>query len=362
MEACYVYRKEMNQEELILKYQNKILSNPKYDSNICKEQISITEGFLVYPFMDGIIKNLAYLVIRKGKQQTGVIDVSCNLASRDFMLRELSLKSFIQEPRPIEDFTIFNAKDIETYEKEFINRILEKATKAICKRHNVVLTDRTNDIDISPIQKFEELEKRYYLEEVYFIDYFSKKHKKPYKSVFSPLMNDFYSFDYKKSEVYEQFYKLYKRPIVYIPKDYLDHYYSIAFQTYLITIEELKYIKPSQLLTKLRKNVKYKEYSKSNEYLHQLIFYFKKKDYLKELAYQKSSLINDVFYYYLTLQYNPQSGYQLAELVKNNVIEDNWLRLIEKSNRLGHTLSKKELYEYYSEPKNYNAYYLKRYS
>ncbi|MDE6660934.1 MAG: hypothetical protein K2J93_03810, partial [Anaeroplasmataceae bacterium] len=149
---------------------------------------------------------------------------------------------------------------------------------------------------------------------------------------------------------------------VYIPKEYLDFYYDLAFQVYLSTKEELKYIKPSELLTKIRKNIKYKEYSKYKDYLNQLIFYFKRKEYLKEFTNSEKGLMQDIFYSYLTLKYNPQSGYHLAELVLSHVVDDNYLKLLDISSRQGNTLAKKALFEYYSEPKNYNSYYVKRYS
>ncbi|MDE6655856.1 MAG: hypothetical protein K2J85_02570, partial [Anaeroplasmataceae bacterium] len=355
MEECYVFRKEYEKEELILKYQNKILSNPKFDSQINPEQISITECFLVYPFIEGTIKNLEYLVLRDGKQKSGVIDVNCSLVSKDFLLHELSTKDFVIEPHSWNEYNIFNVKDIEIYEKDFIERILEKTTKSICQRHNLILTDRTNAIDISPIKNFEELNKRYYLEQVYVFDYFSKRHKKPYKSIYSPLKDKFYQLDFKRSEQFLNFYKLYKRPIVYVPKEYIEDYYDIAFDVFLSTSEELKYIKPSALLAKVRKNIKYKEYSKYEDYLKQLIFYFRKREYLREFTNKKTGLRLDIFYSYLTLKHNPQSGYRLAELVSSHVVEDNYLKLLGISAKQGNTLAKKALFEYYSEPKNYNS-------
>ncbi|MDE7161307.1 MAG: hypothetical protein K2N65_00960, partial [Anaeroplasmataceae bacterium] len=153
-----------------------------------------------------------------------------------------------------------------------------------------------------------------------------------------------------------------KRPIVYIPKAFLEQYYSLSFCTFLTTKEELNYIKPSELYYKIKKNIKYKEYSKYEEYLDQLIFYYKKTQYLKELAPIGKKLKDEIFYYYLTLKYNPQSGYNLAMLVLNHVIEDNYLKLFEISARQGNTLAKKALFEHYSKPRCYNAYYIKRYS
>ncbi|MDE6241204.1 MAG: hypothetical protein K2M08_02150 [Anaeroplasmataceae bacterium] len=362
METCYVFRKDLEKEEIIEKYKSRILNDPKFDTEINLEQISITSGFLVYPFIDGNIKNLEYLVLRDGKQKSGVIDASCSLVSKDFLLHELSIKDFKEEEHNINEYNIFNVKDIEIYEKEFIKRLLEKTERSICQRHNLILTERKNSIDISPIKTFNEFNKKYYLEEVYCLDYFSKKHRKPFKSMYSSITDSFYSIDFKRSEQFMDFYKEFKRPVVYVPKEYLEYYYDLAFNVYIATKEELKYIKPSLLLSKIRKNIKYKEYSKYSEYLNQLIFYFKRKEYLKEFTNAQEGLKKDIFYSYLTLKHNPQSGYHLAELVLNHVVEDNYLKLLDISARQGNTLAKKALFEYYSEPKNYNSYYVKRYS
>ncbi|MDE7263981.1 MAG: hypothetical protein K2N64_04915, partial [Anaeroplasmataceae bacterium] len=157
-------------------------------------------------------------------------------------------------------------------------------------------------------------------------------------------------------------YKLYKSPIVYIPKDYVNEYYDLSFQVFQKTTEQLKYIKPATLLNKLKKNVKYEEYSKHEDYLNQLIFYFRKREYLKIWENKEKSLRYKIFYCYMTLKYNPQSGYMLAELVKDHIVEDNPLKLLNISAKLGNTLAKKALFEYYSDPKNYNAYNIKRYT
>ncbi len=362
MEACYVYRKEMSEEELLQIYKSRIESNPKFSSEVNLNLISITQGFLVYPLIDSSIKNLEYLVLRSKKQQSGVIDVAYHYVSKNFLLNELSTKNFELEDHTIQEYPLFNPKEIEKSEKEFIKYIIEKASKSICKRHNLIITDKANDIDISPIKAFESLEKKYYLEEVYALDYFEKGNRKPWKSLYSPYHNDFYELDFKKSIEYDAYYKLYKHPIVYIPKSYLSFYYDVSFKVYLDTIEELKYLKPAAHLSKLRKNVLYKEYTKYKDYLNQLIFYYRKKEYLKEYTTDCKGLRQQIFYSYLTLKYNPQSGYYLAGLVQNHIIEDNYTKLLDISAKQKNTLAKKALFEYYSEPVSYNSYYLKRYS
>ena len=93
-----------------------------------------------------------------------------------------------------------------------------------------------------------------------------------------------------------------------------------------------------------------------------MFFYFKKRSYLAFYTIKGNSLKEEIFYCYLTLKFDPQSGYRLAQLVKDHISEDNYLSLLNTSSKLGNTLAKKTLYEYYSQPKNFNEYYIKRYS
>ncbi len=362
MDNCYVLQKSLTDEEIISIYTEKIKETTKFDHDIVEDYITITKGYYVYPFIEGKIRNLEYLIIRGRKEQSGVIDTSCSFASKDFAMLELSSQSFQRVEKDLNEFNIFNYTVIEQSDKEFIERLLERTLDTICQRHNLILTNRENEIDISPIKDFEELNKKYFLEEIYCIDYFEKGQRKPFKSIYSCYFNDFYTLDFKKTKEYTDFLKLYKRPIVYMPTYLMDQYYDIAFRIYLETIEELKYIKVTELYTKVRKNVKYKEYSKHENYLEKLIFYFKKRSYLAFYTIKGNSLKEEIFYCYLTLKFDPQSGYRLAQLVKDHILEDNYLSLLNTSSKLGNTLAKKTLYEYYSQPKNFNEYYIKRYS
>ena len=70
---------------------------------------------------------------------------------------------------------------------------------------------------------------------------------------------------------------------------------------------------------------------------------------------------NKIFYYYLTLNYNCDSGYSLASLVKLGIIKDDYTKLLIKSAKLGNMQAKKALVEYYSNPRNYDENMMKRY-
>ncbi len=363
LERYYIYKKDLDNTSLLEAYKAELTKkNKKFILDVDEDLIAITKGYYVYPFIDGMVKDLEYLIVSDHKQKSGKIDMRCNVASREFILNELNTSQFEEETISLEELNIFNHSDLQKYDDLFISVLLDRATTAICQRHNLILTDKNNTIDIAPIRDFQEINKRFYLEEIYVMEYFEKGKRNVYKSVFSSYFNAFYTFDYLKTKEYMDFYKRFKSPVAYIPKDYIDFYYDIAYQVYLNTCEELKYIKESDLLTKVRKNVQYEQYSMHEEYLDKLIFYFRKKMYLSSYSKRSTGLKYDVFYCYLTLKFNPQSGYQLASYVKDSILEDNYIKLLSYAQKQGNSLAKKALYEYYTNPKTYNAYYVKRYS
>ncbi len=362
MLECYTFEKEINKEELINKYKNIIISNQKYDNELKIEQIAISDEYIIYPKIDGLIKNLKYLIDKNNNTKNGSIDISYSIISNLFILNELKTSNFKISDKNIDEYSIYNKEDIEKYDKLFIDKIIDKAKLNICKRHNFIYTSKNNYLDISPIKDFKELNKKYFLEKVYILSYFSKKSKRNYKSIYSVYKNDFYLFEYELSDIYKKFIKKYKRPIVYIPKNYLNKYYDLAFNIFLKTEEELKYISYNDLYNKILKNIKYKEYNCYEDYLNKLIFYYRKKKYLKEYKNNNSNLINNIFYYYLTLKYNSESGYNLAELVDNNIIDGDYTVFLKISEKLGNNLARKKLYEYYLSPKYYDENNLKRYS
>ncbi|MBD5390596.1 hypothetical protein HDR67_01170, partial [bacterium] len=55
MEKCYVYRNELDKEELLEIYKEKLAANPKFEKEMHEDQITITNGFLVYPKIEGDI-------------------------------------------------------------------------------------------------------------------------------------------------------------------------------------------------------------------------------------------------------------------------------------------------------------------
>ena len=125
--------------------------------------------------------------------------------------------------------------------------------------------------------------------------------------------------------------------------------------------DELKYITDERLYIKAKENIKYKKNAQYYDYLDKLIFYYKKNKYLALYECKEQTLRDKIFYYYLTLKYISESGYSLAMLVKLGIIEDDYIRLLEISAKLGNLEAKKALIEYYNSPKNYSESKLKRY-
>lgn len=362
MEKYYSHSCDLNDLELKELFINAIKESKMFVSDIEEELLAITKSCIAYPFYDGVIRNLEYLAVKNGHQTTGKMDVSFNLSSPKFLIEEFKTKDFSLELDEYYEKDILNDDEIKEFEKKFINGILDKMKANICTRHNLFLNDKNNTIDIAPIKDFESLNKRFYFEEVVCFTYFDKSTKKTLKSVYSSLLKRFYKLDFIKKEEYKSYLKKYKRPLVYLPKEFYDDYYNLSYGVYLETCEQLKYITSSDLLKKIKSNIEYKSYTKYKEYLNQIIFYYKRKDYLKEFNIEAESLREQIFYYYLTLRHNNKSGLKLAELVKSHILNDSYIRLLEISCKLGNQEAKKLLFEYYNHPATYSSIYLKRYS
>ena len=76
---------------------------------------------------------------------------------------------------------------------------------------------------------------------------------------------------------------------------------------------------------------------------------------------KNEKLKDKIFYYYLTLGHNKESGLELAKLIKLGLVSDSYPKMLMKSTELGSLEAKKYLIEYYKSPKYYNENILKRY-
>ena len=364
MDIYRVLNEEINSEKGLQLYKNKIKESPKFIDSINQDLISVEEGYYLYCFMFGMVKDLDYYVLLDNKNISGKINVELDYPSGTFLLNGLKRDDYV-EVDSLDNLYIFNKNDVEFCEKKFIDKINDRCIESICERHRVILTDKNNKIDVVPIREFNEYNREFYLEKVYKIHYVTNK--KNYVSIISSVTGRFYCLDFINSDTYEEFYKKYKNPIVYIPTFLKDIYYDKAFKIYLKTIDELRYIKEKDLLRKIKDNHLNVNHPNYYFYLLQGIFYFKKKEYLK---YYKVNTNNDYMYVlfdlYLTCNYQCNSGFMLYEYSSIGLIEDNSLkniiRLLEISYKLGNVNAKKILFDHYHKPKYYSHYYIKRYS
>lgn len=364
MNRYRLLNERINKDEIIKIYKDKIVKSSKFINEINDELISVEEGFYLYCFMYGKVRDLEYYVLVDKKNIDGKIDVEIDYPSGMFLFNGLKRNNY-QEVSGLDDLFIFNKEDIDKLDNEFINAFNERCIDSICQRHKVILTDKKNKIDITPIREFEILDKEFYLEKVYKIHYVTNK--KNYVSVISGVSGKFYYLDFIYSDIYNDFLKKYKYPIVYIPDMLKDIYYDKSFDVYVKTLDELRYIKERELFNKIKENYLNVNHPNYYFYLLQGIFYFKKKSFLKYYQINKNDDIRYVLFdLYLTCYYQADSGYKLYEYSGVGLLEDNSLkniiRLLEISFKLGNVYAKKILFDHYHKPKYYNEYYIKRYS
>ena len=365
-EHYFLLETDLNREVVSL-FKEEVLKDDRFIREINENLITIEEGYFIYGFFTAKIVNQEYLIIRNEQTQSAAIDAEYTLPSKDFLLRGLKRDQAKKELDSVRELKIFNLKDISKQEKNFLKGIQLKAGEMICERHNLFLKQKGNRLDVAPIRDFDFYEQEFYLEKVYQIHYRSKTSKKDLVSIYSAVSNRFYQLNFLKTKEFEQFYKKFKRPLVFLPEEYQSYYEKICYDVYEKTIKELNYLKEGELLKKIRQNISYPEYSKFRDYLFQGIFYFRKKELLKYYPLKKTDDLQKwIFDLYLTLSFQEESGYELAQLIRAGLLEEGQLSArLEKLNisyRLGNIYAKKELYEHYSHPMYYDENVLKRYS
>lgn len=361
-----IFIESINKDSAYIKYKDAIVSSSKFIKDINDELITIEEGYYIYCFYHGEIKDLEYLAIQNNKNIKGKIDIEHDYFSGDFLLNDLSRDMANNSINSLDGYNIFNMSDVIKCEKFFINSIISKGEEMICKRHRVLLTNKDNKVDVVPIREFKVFNKDFYLEKVYKIHYVSKFKKKNYVSIISGVTGRVYELSYIINEEYKEFLKKYKNPIVYIPNFLKEDYYEKCYKIYLKTKEELRFLSEKELYKKIKDNIENNNHPNHEEYLLEGIFYFKKRGYLKYYnVIETNRLRITLLDLYLGLNYQNLCGYKLAEYYKLGIIlgdNKDRIKMLETSCRLGNVAAKKLLYEHYLEPKYYDEYYLKRYS
>ncbi len=210
------------------------------------------------------------------------------------------------------------------------------------------------------------LEIKYIYESVYIIRYRDKTQNKDYVSIYSSYHNDFYSFDFVKSNEYLEYKRKYARPISYIPKEFIELYYADSFKVYIQTINRLRYSSKREILRKIRINTKYIDNLEYKEYLYMGIYYFKIRKYLKKIKIDSNDIKRKIYLSYLCLYHNENAGLFLFECGKlgilNNCKIGYLIGLLKISYSLGSLEAKKLLYEQYSLPRYYDEYFINKYS
>lgn len=360
MEELYLFENNIDIEEVKYKFIEALTKSKIYQNEFVVENLIIEAKYIIYPFIHGKIKNINYFIVKGINEKNGVIDGEYSYINNAFLLNELKTDNFTTTNKTLDEFDIINLEVIEKDFDKFLSKLNEKLEKGICDRHNLRISVKENKLDIAVIKEFDILKKQYYLEQVYEITYLDSK-KKIFKSIYSPLKDEFYKLDFMFNESFKEYLKNYKRPIVSIPKEYYLDYYRLSFEIYSKVKEELNYITEERLYIKAKENIKYKKNVQYYDYLDKLIFFYKRNKYLSLYENKYQSLKSKIFYYYLTLKHISESGYSLAVLVKLGIIDDDYIKLLEISAKLGNLEAQKSLIEYYNSPKNYNENKLKRY-
>lgn len=72
LERYYIYKKDLDNTSLLESYKAELTKkNKKFILDVDEDLIAITKGYYVYPFIDGMVKDLEYLIVSDHKQKSG---------------------------------------------------------------------------------------------------------------------------------------------------------------------------------------------------------------------------------------------------------------------------------------------------
>ncbi len=361
----YILKDNINKNIALELYKIKIQEDLRFAGEVNESLLTIEERYNSYYFFDCSIHNHAYFYNNKITNESidGKIDIQLSYSDKDFILNELPKRSAAEAPGFEEK--LLDDKKYDKVFKELIQNVKDKALSIITLKHNVK-PSRYIHIDIGPLEGFHILNCEIYYEKVYIFRYRNEQKKKDFVSILSGYSQTFYQLEFVYSPEYIEFLTKYKRPIEYIPKEYLPYYYIDSFAVYHRVNKKLEFESSKGILKKIRDNISYENYSLYNDYLKSGIYYFRIHKYLKKLKIEQKPLRYHIYLAYLTLKYQKESGFFLYEcsclgiLPKNDIPEK--IRFLEASYRLGNLEAKKVLYEHYSMPLYFNSNMVKKYS
>lgn len=361
----YCFEDKINMTIALQLFKKRIQDDPRFSDEIFDEYLTVEEKYFNYYSFDALIYNQSFLYKNKITNKTidSKIDIQYRKMDKDYILNELSGIEPI-ECSEIEDNLLYPKKYNSMYQ-ELIEEIKDKALCTIMNHYNITPSKNVH-IDVAPLEGFEKLTVTSYYEKIYFFRYRDPQQKKDFQSILSSVKQDFYELDYVKSEEYMQYLTQYKKPMVYLPKEYYNYYYIDSYRVYRDVMKKLEFENPRLLLKKIKDNIKYEDYSQYKNYLISGIYYFKIKRFLKKIEVAEHPLKRKIYLSYLTFRYQKRSGmflYDCARLgiLPRNSIHDQ-IKFLEMSYSLGDLEAKKKLYEHYSSAQYYNEILLKKYS
>jgi len=361
----YLFQDNMNKELALELYKDSITKDDRFINLIDESYLTIEDKYIGYYTFDACINNHPYYFKNKltNEAYDGQIDICHIQTDKDLILNELvkNKATPIEEP----SYDIINTKAFDEAYKRFISTLKLRALEMITKKHNIK-PSRSYYIDIGLLEGFSDMKKEIYYERVYVFRYKNEQRKSDYISILSCYNEKFYSLEFPNSFEYIEYLKFFKKPIEYIPSDFIDFYYQDSFEVYKSTKKKLVFEDASVVLKKIKKSTNYESYSMYSEYLKSGIYYFKIKRYLKKLSVDAESLKRRIYLAYLTLRFQADSGLFLYDCATMGLLDKKGnemkIKFLEFSYKLGNMRAKKILFEHFSMPINYNLNQIRRYS
>lgn len=352
----YEYKNTISSVDALELYKNEILNDIRIDCKLDEENLTIEEKYIPYTFFECEVNNHMYFFKDDKNEINGYVDVKMAWPDLDFLKNGLLKDNLILSKENL----LTDEKKIARNQKLFIKMLKDKMLENILIKHNLVGTK--HNIDISPLKDLKHYLLTIILERVYIFHYRNKLYRHDFISIISAVNKNVYLFDFPFSDAYYKFLHSYGKTIEYLPKEYRQLYYQRAYYIYFQMNKILEYEDKRSVYKKIKKNISYISSNIHDEYVDMGVYYFKNRSMLKYLKPKNESIIEKLYYSYLTLKFDCESGvyiYEFLSLCNNDRL---YLRFLEISYRLGSIKAKKLLYEHYSNPLFYNDYYLKKYS
>ena len=239
-------KENINRDDAIEAFRLYCRNDNRYLDNIDESLLTVEEFFKPYYFFDFMIYNQNYFIKNEGLSYEGRLDISYTYSDSDFILNELSKNDALviqDEPNNL----LYNNE--EKIRRKCIEEVKKKGIEQIKRRHKIYKNSAF--IDLYLINQIDFQNEEIFYEKVYQFRYRTKERKKDYVSILSSNKNVFYSFESPITIEYQEFLRKYKRPIAYIPNEFIDSYYKESFRVYEQVNENLKYQSADEIYRKM---------------------------------------------------------------------------------------------------------------